>query len=141
MAGLLRVLVGVIGVFNIVIGLGFLLNPAGAAAGFFLTPEGSQGLATLRADFPGFFITGGVCALIGAVQRDARALLVPMLLLAVALVGRCVSLALDGTPSTAFPPMLVEAVMISVLALARRNLTNWRPEKPAPLIANSTRPA
>ena len=141
MAGLLRVLVGVIGVFNIVIGLGFLLNPAGAAAGFFLTPEGSQGLATLRADFPGFFITGGVCALIGAVQRDARALLVPMLLLAVALAGRCVSLVLDGTPSTAFPPMLVEAVMISVLALARRNLTNWRPEKPAPLIANSTRPA
>ena len=124
MAGLLRILVGVIAVFNIVIGLGFLFNPAGAAAGFFLSPVGTQGLATLRADFPGFFITGGSFALIGALRRDANALLVPMLLLAIALAGRCVSLALDGAPPTALPPMLVEAVMISVLALSRRSLKN-----------------
>jgi hypothetical protein len=53
-------------------------------------------MATLRADFPGFFITGGTFALIGAVQKDGRALLVPMLLLAIALTGRCVSLVADG---------------------------------------------
>ena len=122
MAGLLRILVGVIALFNIAIGLMFLVNPAGAAPGFFLSPIGIQGLATLRADFPGFFITGGVCALVGAWQRDARALLVPMLLLAIALAGRCVSLALDGMAPTALPPMLVEAAMISVLALARRSM-------------------
>jgi hypothetical protein len=122
MAGLLRILVGVIALFNIGIGLLFLLKPAEAAVGFFLSPVGIQGLATLRADFPGFFITGGVCALVGALQRDARALLVPMLLLAIALAGRCVSLALDGMAPTALQPMLVEAAMISVLALARRSL-------------------
>ncbi|WP_156255102.1 DUF4345 family protein [Sandarakinorhabdus oryzae] len=121
MAGLLRILVGVIALFNIGIGLMFLANPAGAAAGFFLSPVGIQGLATLRADFPGFFITGGVCALVGALHKDGRALLVPMLLLAIALAGRFVSLALDGMAPTAVPPMLVEAAMISVLALARRS--------------------
>lgn len=122
MTGLLRGLVGAIALFNIAIGLMFLANPAGAAAGFFIIPDGGQGMATLRADFPGFFITGGSFAMIGAVQRDARALLVPMLLLAIALTGRCVSLLADGTPPTAFAPMAAEAVMISVLALYRRAL-------------------
>ena len=121
MAGLLRSLVAAIALFNIAIGLGFLFNPAGLAAQFFLIPDGGQGMATLRADFPGFFITGGTFALIGAVQKDGRALLVPMLLLLVAITGRCVSLLADGAPPTAFPPMAAEAVMISVLALARRS--------------------
>lgn len=121
MAGLLRLLVAAIALFNIAIGLGFLFNPAGLAAQFFLIPDGGQGMATLRADFPGFFITGGTFALIGAVQKDGRALLVPMLLLLVAITGRCVSLLADGAPPTAFPPMVAEAVMISVLALARRS--------------------
>jgi hypothetical protein len=40
--GLLRLLVGAIGLFNIVIGLGFLFNPAGLAAQFFLIPDGGQ---------------------------------------------------------------------------------------------------
>lgn len=120
MAGILRILVGGIALFNIAIGLLFLFNPAGAAANFFLIPDGSQGMATLRADFPGFFITGGTFAMIGAVQRDARALLVPMLLLAIAITGRTVSLVADGVGPEALPPMVAEAVMIAVLALARR---------------------
>lgn len=122
MAGALRVLVGVIALFNIAIGLGFLFNPAGAAANFFLIPDGGQGMATLRADFPGFFITGGTFAMIGALQKDPRALLVPLLLLAIAITGRCVSLVADGIGPEAIPPMVAEAVMITVLVLARRTL-------------------
>lgn len=126
MVGMLRIAVGGIALFNIAIGLLFLFNPAGAAANFFLIPDGSQGMATLRADFPGFFITGGTFALIGALQRDARALLVPMLLLAIALTGRCVSLVADGVGPEAIAPMGAEAVMIAVLALARRTMGNAR---------------
>lgn len=121
MTGVMRVVIGVIGLFNIAIGLGFLLNPAQLAGQFFLSPLGSQGLATLRADFPGFFITGGAFALIGAVKKDGNALAVPLLLLAIAIVGRIVSLALDGTAPTAYPPMIVEAVMIAALLLGRRS--------------------
>lgn len=121
MAGVMRVVIGLIGLFNIAIGLGFLLNPAQLAGQFFLSPLGTQGLATLRADFPGFFITGGVFALIGAVKKDDNALLVPLLLLAIAIIGRSLSLALDGSAPTAYPPMIVEAVMIAALLLARRS--------------------
>lgn len=124
MLSILRIAVGGIALFNIAIGLLFLFNPAGAAANFFLIPDGGQGMATLRADFPGFFITGGTFAMIGAVQRDARALLVPMLLLAIAITGRTVSLVADGIGPEAIPPMVAEAVMIAVLALTRRALGN-----------------
>jgi hypothetical protein len=120
MLAILRIAVGGIALFNIAIGLAFLFNPAGAAANFFLIPDGSQGMATLRADFPGFFITGGTFAMIGAVQRDARALLVPMLLLVIAITGRAVSLVADGVGPEAIPPMVAEAVMITVLAFTRR---------------------
>ena len=99
----------------------FLFNPAGAAAGFFLIPDGSQGMATLRADFPGFFIGTGVFALIGAITAQARPLLVPILLLGLALLGRFVSIAIDGMAPTAAAPMIAEALMITILALGWRN--------------------
>lgn len=121
MAGVMRMVIGLIAVFNIAIGLGFLLKPAQLASAFFLSPLGSQGLATLRADFPGFFITGGAFALIGAVKKDGSALAVPLLLLTIAIIGRSLSLAMDGTAPTAYPPMIVEAVMIAVLLLGRRS--------------------
>jgi hypothetical protein len=121
MAGVMRVVIGLIGLFNIMIGLGFLLAPARLAGQFFLSPIGIQGLATLRADFPGFFITGGVFALAGAVKKDGAPLLVPLLLLAIAITGRAVSLLQDGVVPTAAAPMLAEAVMITALLLARRS--------------------
>lgn len=123
MRTVMRLVIGLVGLFNIAIGLGFLATPAALAAKFFLTPLGSQGLATLRADFPGFFITGGVFALIGALRGDAGPLRVPMLLLAIAIGGRFVSLAVDGRGPEAIQPMVAEAVMILLLLLASRSFT------------------
>ncbi|WP_201286416.1 hypothetical protein, partial [Escherichia coli] len=75
-------------------------------------------------DFTAFFVTGGVFALLGA-WRCARApLAVPLSLLGIAIGGRCLSLILDGTPASAFPPMVAEAVMIVVLLLARRSFAD-----------------
>lgn len=118
-----RVVVGAIAIFNILIGLGFLIDPAGSALRFFLAPLGTQGMASLRADFTAFFLVGGGFALLGAWRNTAAPLLVPLALLGVAILGRAISLAADGAPATAFPPMAVEAVMIALLLLARRNAT------------------
>ena len=116
-----RVAIGAIALFNIVIGLGFLIDPAGSALRFHLSPLGSQGMATLRADFPAFFIVGGGGALIAALQARRGPLLVPIALLGIAFLGRVVSLVADGAPPTAAPPMIAEAVMIALLGLAWRN--------------------
>jgi hypothetical protein len=117
----MRIVVGIVGLFNFAIGLGFLLIPEKLAAGFFLSPIGQQGMATLRADFPGFFIGASVFALLGAWRADAQLLLVPMLMLGLALTGRFVSIAIDGMAPTAIQPMVVEVVMLVILLVARRS--------------------
>jgi hypothetical protein len=81
---------------------------------------GTQGMATMRADFPAFFLTGAIFSLIGAWRADRTPLMVPLTLLTFALLGRFVSIALDGTAPTTVPPMIAEAVMIALLALAYR---------------------
>ena len=113
----LRLVIGLIGLFNIAIGLAFMIVPDKLGAAFFLEPIGVQGLATLRADFPGFFIGASVFALVGAWTGRTQALLVPILMLGLALFGRFVSIVIDGVTATTIPPMVVEAVMIAVLVL------------------------
>lgn len=116
----MRAVVALVGLFNLLIGLFFLIDPAQAGLRFFVTSLGTQGMATMRADFTAFFVTGAVFALVGAWRADRRPLLVPMLLLGIAISGRGISLIADGAPSTAFGPMAVEAVMIAILALGWR---------------------
>lgn len=120
MTFMMRLIVGLLGLFLAGMGLMFLINPAEMAADFALTPVGSQGLASLRADFTAFFLVGGLFALLGAWRTDPAPLKVPILLLAVALFGRTVSLVLDGAGPMAWPPMVAEAVMIAILLLGQR---------------------
>jgi hypothetical protein len=100
-----RVLIALVGLFNLAIGLAFLIDPARLGAAFFLSANGIQGLATMRADFTAFFVTGGAFALLG-----------------IALSARFVSLVADGISPTAFQPMAAEAVMIAILVAGRRTL-------------------
>jgi hypothetical protein len=117
---LFRLLIGAVGLFNVVIGLLFLTQPITYAARFYLAPIGTQGLASVRADFPAFFITGGLFALWGAWRADPGPLKVPAVLLGLALGGRVVSILLDGTAPTTAPPMIAEAVMIALLLAGMR---------------------
>jgi hypothetical protein len=116
----MQILIGLVGLFNIVIGLGFLFTPARMAVEFAISPVGTQGMATMRADFPAFFLTVAVFSLIGAWRANQPPLLVPLALMSIALFGRFVSIALDGTAPTTLFPMMVEAVTIALLILAYR---------------------
>jgi hypothetical protein len=116
----MRAVLAVVGVFNIALGLGFLLSPMQMAEKFFIAPMTVQGIATIRADFPAFFITASLFALYGAWTMRRTPLLVPLGLLSIALFGRFVSIALDGLSETTFPPMIAEAAMIAVVLVAYR---------------------
>jgi len=122
MRNVMRAVIGLVGVFNLILGLGFLIDPAQAGLRFFLSSLGTQGLATMRADFTAFFVTGGSFALIAAWRARRTPLLVPLMLLGIAIAGRAISLVADGAPGKAFPPMAAEAVMIAILALGWRYL-------------------
>ncbi|MEP7007796.1 MAG: hypothetical protein ABI810_17590 [Sphingomonas bacterium] len=126
MRNAMRALIALVGLFNMAIGLGFLTDPARLGAAFFLSANGIQGLATMRADFTAFFVTGGTFALLGAVRGRPEPLAVPLILLAIALSARFVSLAVDGVSPTAFQPMAAEMVMIAILFVGRRTLRAYR---------------
>jgi hypothetical protein len=126
----IRAAIALVGLFNLAIGLGFLFDPVRLGATFFLAPAGIQGLATLRADFLAFFVTGGAFALFGAWRGRSEPLAVPLILLGIALFGRFVSLAIDGVSPTAFQPMIAEAVMIAILLAGRRILAAKADDRP-----------
>lgn len=119
---LARIGVGLVGSLNLLLGLAFLFSPVEMAARFAVSPIGTQGLATIRADFPAFFLTGAIFAMVSAWRADPRPLLVPLVLLCAALFGRFVSIGIDGMVSTTLPPMIAEALMIGIILLARKAL-------------------
>lgn len=122
MQTMVRMLVGLVGALNLSVGLAFLFAPARMAKAFYVTPIGVEGMATLRADFPGFFIGAAVFALWAAISSRAEHLVVPLVLLCIVFAGRCVSVALDGSAPNSFPVMAAEAAMIAVLLTALRSL-------------------
>lgn len=118
----LRVIVGVIGVLALVVAARLWVGPEAPAAALGLKADGLLGLATLRADVGGFFAAGGLFALAGAIRGEGRLLTPPALLLGLALAGRLVTVAMDGYAPAMLPPMVIEAVLVAILLLARRRL-------------------
>jgi len=118
----LRVLIGLTALLYITLALGFLLDPAQAAARLGIGAIAPLGMATLRGDFIGFFGTIGILALLGAVRNEARYYIAPLMLVGMTLAGRLITVAASGFDATMGPPMLVEAVTVSLLLLGSRSL-------------------
>jgi hypothetical protein len=118
----LRAAIGLAGLLFVALALGFLHDPASAAAKLGVGALDPLGHATLRGDFFAFFAVGGLLSIAGAVRDDARLLLAPLLLIALTLAGRLITVAVSGFDPSMGPPMMVEAVMILLLWFGRRSL-------------------
>lgn len=125
----LTALIFLFGLFDLMIGLSFLLNPAETALGFGVSANGLQGLSTLRADFTSFFGVVAVCMMIGAWRRNGDLLLVPAAVMGIAVTVRGLSLAIDGTYPGWHVPMVVEALHVALLVAAWRVLPHHRIEE------------
>ena len=117
MSLILRALLFVGGLFFILMGVGFLIDPAGSGADFGIAPQGTMGLASIRADMTAFFLVAGGCLVWGAWARKGDPLLVSAALMGIAIVGRLYTLAVNGPHDGWFVPIIVEAVTV-ILALA-----------------------
>ena len=89
----LRALLLLGGIFYVAMGIGFLLNPVSSGADFGLAPQGTLGLASIRADMTAFFVVAGGCLIWGAWARKGDPMLVTAALMGIAFVGRLVTLA------------------------------------------------
>lgn len=122
MQNLIRGLVGVVGLLALAMALSFWIDPARPAAKLGLEAMGSLGLATIRADLGGFFGAAGALALLAAIRNRADLLLAPLVMIAIALSGRLITLLVSGPSPALIPPMVVEAVLLAILVLGRRVL-------------------
>lgn len=121
-----RLLLGVVGALALLIASRFWLAPAEAAGQFALSPQGVAGLGTIRADMAAFFAAAGGLSLFAAVRRESRWLWPVLLILALALSGRTLNLALTGGGPGVIAPMVVEAVLIGITLLGMRVLPKAR---------------
>jgi hypothetical protein len=117
---LLRLLIGAVGVLAIFLAARIWINPAAVAAQLGVAGQGPLGVATLRADFAGFFAAAGAFAIAAAIRDERRLLTAPLLLIGLALTGRCVSVLHDGLTQPMVSRMAIEAVLVVVLGLGRR---------------------
>lgn len=104
------------GMFFVLMGFSFLIDPAGMGGDFGLTPQGTLGVASIRADMTAFFVISGTCLVWGAWWRRGDPLLVTAGLMGIALLGRLVTLGVNGPHEGWWQPMLIEAAT-SILAL------------------------
>ena len=123
---ILTALLFLFGLFNLLLGIGFLLDPASMQTNFPVTASGPAGMAVLRADLTAFFLVAGGCQLWGGWRRNGDLLLVPGLLMGIAFTGRLVSAAMDGTAPGFAVPMAVEAVQVALAYAAWRVLPHHR---------------
>lgn len=119
---MLRALLLLGGLFFVLMGIGFLLDPVGSGADFGIAPQGTMGLASIRADMTAFFVVAGGCLLWGAWARKGDPLLVSAGLMIIALIGRIVTLFVDGPHDGFAMPMLVEAMTVLVALICYRVL-------------------
>jgi hypothetical protein len=119
---ILTALIIIAGLFDLLLGVGFFLDPVNSGARFFLRPNGDAGLAVLRADMTAFFVVAAVWMIWGAWKRNGDLLLVPAALFGIAFVGRLLSAVVDGTYPQFWLPMSVEAFHVALLLWARQVL-------------------
>ena len=94
MKTILRVVLLVPGVLFIVMGVRWVVSPAGMASELGFELANGIGRSSQIGDFAAFFLTAGICILIAVVSRRWIWLYPPALLLLVAAIGRILAWAL-----------------------------------------------
>jgi hypothetical protein len=119
----LRIILGLAGLFYLFLGSQFLFNPVEQGADFGLTANGRQGLAAIRSDFIAFFGVTAGSLLIGALRQNGPVLLVAAALMGITMIGRSFSAVVDGTYEAWFVPMIVEGLTVVIALLGYRSFT------------------
>lgn len=116
----LRIVLGLAGLVFVVMGLAFWANPATPAARLGIETASALGTSSLRADMAAFFGVAGGLTLLAAVRANARLLTAPLLMIAIALTGRIITVIVDGYTPDMMQPMVIEAILLALLAAGRR---------------------
>ena len=117
----LRAIVLVCGVLFIVTGLRWLLAPVGVAPEFGLVLSTGVGLSSQIGDMSAFFLTLGVCILMGLITQRAIWYYPPIILLSLTAVGRLLAWLLHDA-ALAMNLIAPEVIVALILLIASRRL-------------------
>ena len=117
----LRAIVLLCGVLFIVTGLRWLLAPAGVAPEFGLVLSSGIGLSSQIGDMSAFFLTLGVCILMGLITQRAIWYYPPIILLSLTAVGRLLAWLLHDA-ALAMNLIAPEVIVALILLIASRRL-------------------
>jgi hypothetical protein len=126
MAMFFRVLVGLMGSLSVLTALPHWFRVDGLAIERGIHAIDAIGRANVRADVGGIFLGIGLLALLAAWTQSRTWTLATIILVASALLGRMISLALDGIGPRIAEPIIVEVAVLLILAGA------WRAWKTVP---------
>ena len=117
----LRAIVLLCGVLFIVMGLRWLLAPAGVAPEFGLALSTGVGLSSQIGDMSAFFLTLGVCILMGLTTQRTLWYYPPIILLSLTAVGRILAWLLHDA-ALAMNLIAPEVIVALILLTASRRL-------------------
>ena len=117
----LRVIVLLCGVLFIVTGLRWLLAPAGVVTEFGLVLSSGVGLSSQIGDMSAFFLTLGVCILMGLITQRAIWYYLPIILLSLTAVGRLLAWLLHDA-ALAMSLIAPEVIVALILVIALRRI-------------------
>ena len=122
MITIVRIALFGLGVLTLPLAAGFLLTPARVALRLGLEATGPVGLSTLRGDFFALFLMFGLSAIFASVRNRSDVLIIPMIMIAVIILGRLFSAVVDGSGPEALPLIAVEVVKLAIVFLGYRTL-------------------
>ena len=117
----LRAIVLLCGVLFIVTGLRWLLAPVGVAPEFGLVLSSGVGLSSQIGDMSAFFLTLGVCILMGLITQRAIWYYPPIILLSLTAVGRLLAWLLHDA-ALAMNLIAPEVIVALILLIALRRI-------------------
>ncbi len=117
---ILRILIAAGGALFTFMAADFLIQPEQAASGLDMAPTSLTGLGAIRGDMTAFFAITGLSMLYGAWKKHGDILLIPAFMLGVALLGRLITMAVNGSEAGGLIPMTVEGIFVIVSLIGSR---------------------
>ena len=114
-----RLLIGLGSMLLLSVGLGFWFDVEQSLLQLGVATTADHGLGTVRADIGGFFISGGALGLLAAFSLNRNLLWPVQLLLVVALIGRLITLGIDGSEAAGVASMGIEILLILLFQWSR----------------------
>ena len=114
----LQIIAAVLAVPLAALGLRSLLPPGQMADAVGLSPNGVPGLSEVRSVLGGLLAGSAALIVVGVVATEPVWFLAVAVLMGVAILGRLISLAVDGFDRTVVPPLVIEIGVAAVMIAA-----------------------